>query len=209
MLRRARARLVHHSGKPGGAPLGDDDAVDARALSGAQNRAEIVRIGDLVTHDDERVLAPLGGTFQNILDRGVFAHCRLCNDALVRARGAERIELAPVAFGDDDAVFPRLGENTSKRPVGVAADNKNFIDRPSGADRLGDGVAPLDQIFPVLTDFLFTVFHIVNFLLYIRIDNIFYHTVPSTATESAIFAFSFFCRLDLSVRDRYAEGKIK
>lgn len=80
----------------------------------------------------------------------------------------------------------------------------------------GNGVAPLDQVFPVLTDLLFTVFHIVKFLLYIfiltmriGIDNIFYHTIPPSATESATFAFSFFCRLDLSVRNRYAESKNK
>ena len=78
----------------------------------------------------------------------------------MRARGAERIELAPVALGDDDAVFPRLGKNARKRPVGVAAGNENFIDRPPGADRLGDGVAPLDQILAILTDLLFMVFHI-------------------------------------------------
>ena len=160
MLRRARARLVHHGGEPGGAPLGDDDAVDARALGSAQNRAEIVRIGDLVAHDDERILAPPGGTLQNILDGGVLAHRRLRDDALVRARGAERIELAPVALGDDNAVFPRLGKNARKGAVGVAAGNKNFINRPPGADRLGDGVAPLDQILAILTDLLFMVFHI-------------------------------------------------
>ena len=76
------------------------------------------------SHDDERILAPLGGTLQNILDGGVLAHCRLRDDALVRTRGAERIELAPVALGDDDAVFPRLGENARKGAVGVAAGNE-------------------------------------------------------------------------------------
>jgi phage repressor protein C with HTH and peptisase S24 domain len=43
----------------------------------------------------------------------------------------------------------------------------------------------------------------------IAIDNIFYHTIPPSATESATFAFSFFCRLDLSVRNRYAESENK
>ena len=43
----------------------------------------------------------------------------------------------------------------------------------------------------------------------IGIDNIFYHTIPPSATESGTFAFSFFCRLDLSVRNRYAESKNK
>ena len=167
MLRRARARLVHHGGQTGGAALRDDDAVDARAFRGAQNGAEIVRIGDLVAHDDERVLAPLGGAGKNVVNGRILPHCRLRDDALMRPRRAERIELAAVALGNDDARLACLGENAPERAVGVAAGDENLVDRPSGADRLGDGVASLDEILAVLPDVLFAVFHISKFLFFI------------------------------------------
>ena len=149
MLRRACAGFVHHGGEPGAAALRDDHAVRAHALGRADDRAEIVRIGDLVAHDEKRRFAAVGGELQQILHRAVFLHGAERHDALVRVGLAHCVELAAVGLHDDDALRARLRGNVAQRLVDLALGNVDLVDRASGAQRLDDGVAALDVLVDV------------------------------------------------------------
>ena len=69
MLRGARGRFDRGTGKSGGAALGNDDAVGARAIGGANQRAQVMRIFDAVEHNDEAVFAAM--LFEQGVDIGV------------------------------------------------------------------------------------------------------------------------------------------
>ena len=60
MLTGAGGGFGHSGSHSRGPPLGNHDAVGARSIRGAKNRAQIVRIFHGVEHDHQRKLASLG-----------------------------------------------------------------------------------------------------------------------------------------------------
>ena len=59
MLQRARGGLGEHAGEIRAVPLGHDQRVDPEGAGRAQNRADIVRVGDLVERENDRRSSPL------------------------------------------------------------------------------------------------------------------------------------------------------
>ena len=58
MRRRAGGSFAHGRIDAGGAALGNDDGVAPGALGRANDRADVVRVGDVVEHDEQPVGAP-------------------------------------------------------------------------------------------------------------------------------------------------------
>ena len=127
----------------------------AGALGRADDRAEVVAVGDLVADDQEGVLPALRRPVQQILDREVLPHRAHGNHALVRVGHAHAVQLAPVALHHRDSLFPGNGGDEAQRPVSLAAGDKNLVDGPVRSQRFRDGVPPFDQF---VFDSLF-VFH--------------------------------------------------
>ena len=103
MLKRTRGRLVHGGGQPRAAALRDDDAVRTDALGRADDRAEIVRVGDFVTQHEKRRLTALGGDGEHVLDRAVLLDGAQRDHALMCVRLAHGVELAAVGLHHHDA----------------------------------------------------------------------------------------------------------
>ena len=73
---------------------------------------------------------------------------------------AHEIELAAVRLDHHDALLPRFGGDVAQRFVHVALGNKDFINGATRAQRLNDGVAPLDHVvFIDLAAVFFFFFH--------------------------------------------------
>ena len=106
---RARVRLVARAtGRTGGgaggglpgagghagrAPLGHDDAVAAEGGDGADDGAEVARVGDAVEGDDQRVLAVVVGGGGEVLGVRVLVRRDLEDQALVVEAVGHPVEL--------------------------------------------------------------------------------------------------------------------
>ena len=119
----------------------------ARGLRRTDDRTQIVGVLDAVAHHDQRRFAALPRHTEDVLQRNVFLRGSLRDHALMVARRAHVVELAPVAGDDRDAVLPRLGCDT---PDACALGHKDLIDRPARTQGLQDRVAALDQRAVVL-----------------------------------------------------------
>ena len=108
MLERTRGRFVHDGGQPRAAALRDDDAVRTDALGRADDRTEVVRVGDLVAQHEKRRLTALGGNGEHVLDRAVLLDGAQRDHALMCVRLAHGVELAAVGLRDDDAGAARF-----------------------------------------------------------------------------------------------------
>ena len=117
----------------------------AGAFGGADDGAQVVRVGDLVAHDDERRFALFARGVQNIRNAHILAHGGKRDDALMGVRAAHEIKLALVRIHHDDALFARGGGNVTERAVGLTLLHVNFVNACSGAQRFDHGVATLDQ----------------------------------------------------------------
>ena len=117
----------------------------AGALGGTQDRAQVVGIGYLVAHHQQRRLAPGGGRLQDLLHRGVFPHGRQSDDPLVGMGAAHGVQLPPVGVHHHDARGAGLGGDVPQRLVRLALGDVDLVDgrlRPQGLD---DRVAALDD----------------------------------------------------------------
>ncbi len=119
----------------------------ARAFRAAQNRAEVLRVADLIADDDKRRLALLLRCAQNIGDRAVVLHGCNGHHALMRLCRAQRVQLAAVSFHHHDPLRARFGRDMSQRAIRFAFGKINLVNAASGAQRLYHCVAPFDQIF--------------------------------------------------------------
>ena len=80
----------------------------ADALGRADDRAEVVRVGDLVAQHEKRCLTALGGDGEHVLDRAVLLDGAQRDYALMCVRLAHGVELAAVGLRDDDAGAARF-----------------------------------------------------------------------------------------------------
>ena len=120
----------------------------ARALGGTDDGAEVVRVADLVADHQQRRFVPVPRGLEDILDGGVLPHGGEGDDALMRLRAAHEVQLAAVDLHDHDARGAGGGRDVAQRLVGLALGEVDLVDGGTGAQRLDDRVAALDQ--PVL-----------------------------------------------------------
>ena len=114
-------------------------------LGGTQDRTQVVGVGYLVAHHQQRRLALGGGGLQDLLHRGVFPHGRQSDDPLVGMGAAHGVQLPPVGIHHHDARGAGLGGDVSQRLVRLALGDVDLVDgrlRPQGLD---DRVAALDD----------------------------------------------------------------
>ena len=137
--------FTHHGGQTGGAALGDDDAVGARALGGADDRAQIVGIGQLVAHHDEGSLSLFAGGVEDVLHAGVLPHGGHGDDALVGVGAAHEVQLAPVGLHHHHVLGAGLGGNVAQSGVGLALGQIDFVDGDPGAQGLDHRVAAFND----------------------------------------------------------------
>ena len=115
------------------------------ALGGTQDRAQIVGVGDLVTHHQQRRFALLCGGGQNAVHRHVFPHGGQGDHALVCVGAAHVVQLPPVSLHHHDPGGAGLGGDVPQRLVRLALGEVNFVDGRFRPQRLNDGVAPFDN----------------------------------------------------------------
>ena len=128
----------------------------ARTFRRADDRAQIVRVGQLVADDDQRGLAPVFRVFEDLLDRRVGMRRDHGDHALVRARGRKLVELAPVCFNDGGAGFSRHGGQPRKCAVRLSGSDVKLVDGTACGKRFLYGVAALEHIFCILRRLLRT-----------------------------------------------------
>ena len=117
----------------------------ARALRRADDRAKVMRVGDLVADDDQGVFAFFARDVQNILNTDIFAHARERDDALMGVRAGHEVELALVRVHDDHARGAGGRGDVAERLIGLALLDENFVDGRARAQRFDHGVAALDD----------------------------------------------------------------
>ena len=144
MLGSAGGGLVNDGGKPRAAALGNDDAVCARTFCGADDSAQIVRIGQPVAQQQKRLLAARTRNLQQIGDRHVFMRRSLCDHALMHAGFAHRIQLAAVTLHNDRARLLRHRADIRHASAHVRRD-KQLIHGFARAQQLGDCISALVQ----------------------------------------------------------------
>jgi hypothetical protein len=123
-----------------GPPLLHYDAMRARGIDRAQDRANVVRILDPVEHDDER--GALGVSYQ-FLDTPRRDVLDLRHDTLVHA--ATRVPIQHVRRHASYSYSP-LGGERQHLPHAIAAPiaDTQLLDAP-GAESLDDGINPVDD----------------------------------------------------------------
>ena len=128
----------------------------ACAFCRADDRAQIVRVGQFVADDDQRGLAPVFRVFEDLLDRRVGMRRDHGDHALMCTRGRKLVELAPVCFNDGGAGFSRHGGQPGKRAVCFSGSDVKLVDGAACGKRLLYGVAALEHIFCILRRLLRT-----------------------------------------------------
>ena len=126
----------------------------AHALGGADDGAQIVGIGDLVTDDDEGVFIPFLGDVQNVLHRAVFLHRAQGHHTLVGVGLAHGVQLPAVGLHHHDALGSGLGGDVPEGLIHLALGDVDLVDGSSGAESLDHGISALDMFI-----FQLEVFH--------------------------------------------------
>ena len=133
-------------GDGGRAALGDDDAVDASSVGGAEEGPEVVRVFDAIEGKKKAVMA-VGGGGEEVFDGEEFALADDGENALVGVGAGEAGELVAWFEGDTDAggaaEVDEALEAVVKFAPGVtslAGDADVFELACAGADGLLDGV---------------------------------------------------------------------
>ena len=106
-------------GEGGGAALGEDDAVDAGAVGGAEEGAEVVGVFYAVEGEEERGSRPGGWGVEEVFEGEEFALAEEGDDALVGVGFGVAGELVAGLGGDADAFG--AGEVEDGVHAGVAA----------------------------------------------------------------------------------------
>lgn len=144
---------VPHGGLPGtgghagGAALGHDHAVAAEGGDGADDGAEVARVGDAVECDDQRVLAVVVGGGCEVLRLRVLVRRDLEDEALVVEAVRHAVELGARGFHQVD-VAACAGELEGLADALVVVDVLLDVQRGGGhavAQGLEDGVAADDH----------------------------------------------------------------
>ena len=127
-----------------GAPFGDDDPVRPGALAAADDGAEVVRVGHLIQHHDERFFAALPRPREDVLDGGV--RPRRAEGQKPLMGGIDLVQ--PVALHElhHHARLPRHAHDVARRAGEIALGHQQLFQRRAALERLADGVAPHQQV---------------------------------------------------------------
>ena len=115
------------------------------AFSGADDRPQIVGIGQFVTHHQQGGLPLLPGGGQDVLYAGILPHGGHGDDALVTVGAAHAVQLAPVGLHHHHAPAPGGGSDITQGVVCVALGNIDLVDGRAGAQGLHHCVAALND----------------------------------------------------------------
>ena len=147
MLRAAGRGAHRRRGDAAGAVLGDDHASRAGGAGGAQHRAQVLRVLDVVEEDDERVLLVSRGG-DDLVERHVGIAGDLQRHALVVAEAHQPVE--PVAVHRPHRDPPRVGlvADAGELVVVVRRRWEHDLRRlaPAGGERLLHRVAAVDPL---------------------------------------------------------------
>ena len=142
IFHRTRRSLADRRRKAHAAALRDDNAVRACAFCRSEDRAEVMRVGDLVAHNDKRRLVSAFRQRKNILHLGERVHRRHGDDALVVFAAAHAVQLTGIHFLYRDARLLCHAENRRYRAVFLPAPHKDAVNGSARFKRLRNGIAP-------------------------------------------------------------------
>jgi len=137
----------------GGAALGHDDSIDASAVGGAEERAEVLRIFYAVEGEDE---ARLAGWFENILNRQELLGADDGDYALVGG-GVGHVGEGLAGFGADaDFEFFAEGDDGFEAIVAAFAGDEDMVEAAfAGFEGFFDWVHAVEGLHSLLVyDFL-------------------------------------------------------
>src|SRR2546421_4639515 len=133
VFERARRRLRNRLRESRRASFGDEDAVSARALGGANYRAEVARVFDAVEHDRERRLSGSDASGERVekFIRRCIARGGDCGDdaLMVRAR-RESLKLGARRASDWNAAHAREFKNLLQARLVRALRDRDALDGP-------------------------------------------------------------------------------
>ena len=119
--------------------------MSACRLGSTKNRTQIMRILQLIAHNDEGRLPSLGGQSEQILHLGVLFTRRYGDDALMVL--CHSIQLTAVHFLNRDIHLTALGDNRANAALTVAARHQYAVQRTTGLQRFGNRVSACDIVF--------------------------------------------------------------
>ena len=143
MIHRPGGGLIDGAVHGGGPMLGDDDAVGAHGVGGANNGAEIVGIFDAVQEHDERILAFFFRQGQHIFDAAVGEVGNKCHDALMVLAARHFVQAGFFTLLNVDAQFLGPAANFFHGAVFGALLNVDFIGH--FVQGFQDGVSAVDH----------------------------------------------------------------
>jgi hypothetical protein len=123
----------------------EDDAVDAGALGTAQQRADVVWVLERVEYEDERRLAALLRTGEDVVEAGELSWLDDERDALVAVEASERGQRAALDLDDRDAEVRRVEDDLFERGAAIRNDEQP-PSRSARDERLLDGPATRDEL---------------------------------------------------------------
>ena len=146
IFNRACARLADRVAEARAAPFGNDHAVHARAFGGADDRAEVVGILQLVENDEEGRLVLFLRVGEDVVERAVILGGGEGDDALMGSDAAEKVELGAVDLLDRDLLFPRLGEDADNSAAFFTLCHHDLVDGTAAAQRFADGISARNHL---------------------------------------------------------------
>ena len=126
------------------AALGNDQPVNTLRLTAAQNRPEIMRIGNVFRNDKKRRLISLRRNFKQRIQIDIFLLRRHGDNALVYRAAAEGIQLLPLGFNHGNPAVKRLCNQLRNGAFAFSALHKNLINASAAFQKLPHGIAPDD-----------------------------------------------------------------
>ena len=139
MLNRARGCLDCCRGQPDCTAFRHNHTVRAHALGAADNRAQIVRVGDAVQQNQERVFALFLRFRQHRLDRAVLVRRRERHHALMVLR--QLVQALMFHFLHRDVRFLRHLHDFARRAGQLALLHQQLFDITTRLERLTNRVA--------------------------------------------------------------------
>ena len=141
MADRAGGGFGYHSGQPGRAPLGDDNAVGPGALRRADDCAEVVRIFDPVKDDHKGSLPSLFCQREDVLHAGVVRGSAYGNNPLVYRARSHIVELFGVDLDHRDPFGFRFFDDLGGGRLVSALCRHDLDDGTVGVDRFDDRIS--------------------------------------------------------------------
>src|ERR1039458_4615260 len=136
--------LDHGTGDAGGAALGNDHAIDAGAVGGADERAKVVRVLDAIEHQQKAVLAVF--VLQQLVDAGVFLARGDGHDTLVGIGAGFAVDVFAGDKADGDALGTAVVQDALQTVIGAISRDGHVVKAASAALQcFADGMDAVDH----------------------------------------------------------------